>query len=163
MVKFFDSLGIDLIYLLIQFFNFFLVFLILYKFLSKPLSKIIQEREEKINKGIKLINEAEDIIKKAKKIRNKIISKTKRERIEMLNKIQEERSRLLKKIYKEVEEEKIKNLERIKQEEELMEKMIAEKMKKISFDIFYELAKKFFHHKDLDQKFIENLLRKNND
>jgi F-type H+-transporting ATPase subunit b len=163
MVKVFNSLGIDLIYLLIQTFNFLLVFLILYKFLVKPLSKIINEREEKISKGLKLLSESGEIIEKTKKLRDNIISNAEKERIEILNKANEEKKRIIEKIYEEAERERKETLERIKQEEMIMEKMIVEKMKNISFEIFYELAKKIFHQKDLDQKFIESIIRKYND
>jgi F-type H+-transporting ATPase subunit b len=163
MTKVFNSLGIDLIYLLIQTFNFLLVFLILYKFLVKPLSKIINEREEKISKGLKLLSESEEIIEKTKKLRDNIISNAEKERIEILNKANEEKKRIIEKIYEEAERERKEILERIKQEEMIMEKMIVEKMKNISFETFYELAKKIFHQKDLDQKFIESIIRKYND
>lgn len=85
-----EALGIDLKLLIAQIVNFVILFLVLSKFLYKPITKMLDDREQKICKGLKDSENAEKCLGQAKtesdKIKNdaykeadKIISESKKE------------------------------------------------------------------------------------
>jgi len=85
-----EALGIDLKLFIAQIINFVILFLVLSKFLYKPIVKMLSDREQKICKGLKDSENAEKCLGQAKadsdKIKNdaykeadKIISESKKE------------------------------------------------------------------------------------
>ncbi|MFA4995995.1 MAG: F0F1 ATP synthase subunit B [Patescibacteria group bacterium] len=67
-----EALGIDLKLLIAQIVNFVVLFLVLSKFLYKPITKMLSDREEKICKGLKDSENAEKCLGQAKENADKI-------------------------------------------------------------------------------------------
>ena len=74
---------IDWKIIIAQVINFAIVFLVLYIFALKPLKKIMEEREEKIKKGVVDANSNAELIEKTKKEYNDVINKARAEASEL--------------------------------------------------------------------------------
>ncbi len=70
-----EALGIDLKLLLAQIVNFTILFVVLSKFLYKPITKMLDDREEKICKGLNDSNEASKSLECAKEAADKVRDK----------------------------------------------------------------------------------------
>lgn len=146
-MKLFNVLGLDLKILIAQFVNFAIFFFVLYKFAYKPILKFLDERKDKIEKGLedaekagqKLLsieNQEKEIIEnataEAKKTAKEIIERAtkagedKREAIVL--KTKEELKDIVKKEKEDIEFEKNKAIKEIKNQ---TAKLIAESLKKI--------------------------------
>ena len=106
-----ESLGIDFKLILAQVFNFVVLFVILKKFLYKPLLKIFEERKTKIEEG--LLN-AEKIKKELAEIeidRQKVLSAARKEAADL---ILEQRKFAQKEKEEIIEEARVKAVEEVK-------------------------------------------------
>lgn len=74
-----EALGIDLKLLLAQIVNFTILFVVLSKFLYKPITKMLDDREKKIGKGLKDSEEAAECLGEAKSEADKIKDKAYKE------------------------------------------------------------------------------------
>lgn len=96
-----SALGIDLKLLLAQIVNFVVLFLLLRKFLYKPITKILDERKEKITQGIKDAEASAAKLAKAEKDADKISEKAYEEANAILksakNEANQEASEIIKK------------------------------------------------------------------
>jgi len=153
-----NSLGIDIKLLIFQIFNFFILFFILYKFLSKPLNSIINERKAQIEEGFKKYEEALSLIKKINKIKKKILAKAEKEKEKILFEAQEEKNLILQKALIEAQIEKDKAKSRLKKELEAEKQNFLNQVEKDSVELFFSLAKKIFNRSDLDKDYIKKIL-----
>ena len=106
-----EALGIDVKLILAQIFNFVVLFVVLKKFLYKPLLKIFTERKEKIEEG--LLN-AEKIKKELAEIevdRQKVLSLARKEAVDL---ILEQRKFAQKEKEEIIEEARVKASEEVK-------------------------------------------------
>lgn len=69
-----SNFHVDIKMLLAQFVNFGITFLILYHFVIKPLMKLVDERSEKIAKGVKHANEMESRIQALEDEREEVLT-----------------------------------------------------------------------------------------
>lgn len=104
-----NTFHIDWKIMIAQAFNFGVVFVVLYMFALKPLTKIMKERTEKIEKGIKDAKENAEVLNNTKSEYEKVIIKAKNEAHEIF---QEGK--------KEVETKKSQMIEEAKKEVALM-------------------------------------------
>jgi F-type H+-transporting ATPase subunit b len=148
-----STFHIDLKIIIAQIVNFGIVFAVLYIYAIKPLTKIMKERGEKIEKGIsdaksnaEILNNTkaqyEEALVKARKEADKIFQEGKKEaeakKVLMLEKTKEEVAMMVEGGKKNLENEKIKMVAEAKEEITTLSIKIAEKIlgKKIdgSFD-----------------------------
>ncbi len=149
-----DKLGINGKILLAQVVNFFLLMYILKRYLYQPLLDIIQKREKKIKEGLNNAQKAEQVLAEAEKNiagkikeatleADRILEKAKSEardsREKALNKAREEILNFKEETRVQLEREKAKIMDEIRQE---------------SGDLIVELAGKFLKEKisDTDRK-----------
>ncbi len=138
-----NAFHIDLKIIIAQVVNFAIVFVVLYLYAIKPLSKIMRERSEKIEKGIKdaksnaeILNntkaEYEEALTKARREADKIFQEGKKEaeakKILMLEKTKEEVAVMVEDGKKNLENEKIKMVTEAKEEITSLSVKIAEKI-----------------------------------
>lgn len=79
-----DKLGIDWRLLIAQLVNFLILILILYKFLYRPLLKILEDRKEKIEKGLRDAEQLGVELEKTKELQAEEIKKAKIEAREII-------------------------------------------------------------------------------
>lgn len=104
-----NTFHIDWKIIIAQIFNFGVVFAVLYLYALKPLNKLMKERSEKIEKGIK-----------DAKSNAEILNNTKAEYKELMAKARNEASKIFEEGKKEAEEKKILMMEKAKEEVALM-------------------------------------------
>ena len=148
-----STFHIDLKIIIAQIINFGIVFAVLYIYAIKPLTKIMKERGDKIEKGIsdaksnaEILNNTkaqyEEALAKARKEADKIFQEGKKEaeakKVLMLEKAKEEVAGMVESGKKNLENEKIKMVAEAREEITTISMKIAEKIlgKKIdgSFD-----------------------------
>ncbi len=148
-----NTFHIDFKIIIAQIFNFAIVFVVLYVYALKPLSKLMKDRSEKIERGIndaksnaEILNktkaEYEEVLAKARKEADKIFQEGKKEaeakKILMLEKTKSEVALLIENGKKSLENEKVKMVAQATEEITSLSVKIAEKIlaKKIdgSFD-----------------------------
>lgn len=158
MEKIIHSLGIDWKLLLAQTVNFFILFFVLYKFLSQPLSKIIEERKKKIEEGLAMRAEAEKLIAEVSKDRLEILKRAEEERIRIIESAKDEKEKRLKEIRDELAMIRQKELENIEIQKQTWQNEFLSRLYQSAPEILANLASKVFRDEKLDKKFIENIL-----
>ena len=138
-----NTFHIDLKIIIAQIFNFGIVFVVLYIYALKPLSKLMKERGEKIEKGIndaklnaEILNntkvEYEEVLAKARKEADKIFQEGKKEaeakKTIMLEKTKDEVAVMIESGKKNLENEKIKMVAQATEEITSLSVKIAEKI-----------------------------------
>lgn len=83
-MKLITALGLDYRILLAQFFNFAILIFVLWRFAYKPVFNILEERKQKIDKGLSDSDEAEKRLLQAEEERKSIISSAKKEANEII-------------------------------------------------------------------------------
>lgn len=144
-----NTFHIDLKTIIAQVFNFGIVFVVLYIYALKPLSKLMKERSEKIAKGIddaksntEILNntksEYEEALAKARKEADKIFQEGKKEaetkKALMLEKAKEEVAVMIENGKKNLENEKVKMVKEATEEITSLSVKIAEKILGKSID-----------------------------
>jgi F-type H+-transporting ATPase subunit b len=138
-----NTFHIDFKIILAQVFNFAIVFVVLYIYALKPLSKLMKERSEKIENGIKdaksnaeILNntkaEYEEVLAKARKEADKIFQEGKKEaeakKVSMLESAKNEVAMMIETGKKTLENEKVKMVNEAKEEITSLSVKIAEKI-----------------------------------
>ncbi|MFN3921602.1 MAG: diguanylate cyclase domain-containing protein, partial [Caldimicrobium sp.] len=120
-----------------------------YKFLVKPLNKILEERQKKIEEGYKNKEEAERLIKEVKALREEILAKTEKEKELILNSAYQQKEILINQFLEEIDklrkdfsqkfekekEEKLKKLQIIEKEREIELTYTIESLKNKLLDL----------------------------
>jgi len=148
----------------VQLINFVILVFILYKILYKPLFKNINERNERIKKGLELTEKME---KEYLEVENK--------RIEAMKKAQEDATRIINiaeskaedKSLKIIEETRNKGNEMLKDYEQILikerEKLEKEFNLKVYESVKLVLKKVLNEDKSLDEKFVASVIKRNNE
>jgi len=138
-----NTFHIDLKIIIAQLFNFGIVFFVLYVYALKPLNKLMKERGDKIEKGVKdakvnaeILNntkvEYEEVLAKARKEADKIFQEGKKEaetkKTVMLEKAKEEVALMIESGKKNLENEKMKMVAEATEEITSLSVKIAEKI-----------------------------------
>jgi len=148
--------------LIAQIINFTIVVAVLYKFVYQPLLKVMNERTEKIEKGLADAKKSQDQLEKAEKIREEKIQEAKKEARQILEKMQilaetnkkqtiekskKEAQEIIKKAKEVIETEKGKMLKEVRQEIGELTGLALEKILEEKND------------KDFDKKIIEKTIK----
>ncbi|MBP9711466.1 MAG: F0F1 ATP synthase subunit B [Candidatus Pacebacteria bacterium] len=138
-----STFHIDWKIIIAQAFNFGVVFVVLYIFALKPLSKLMNERAEKISKGIddaktnsailtKTQAEYDEVLRKAKNEANTIFQSGKKEaeakKMEMIEEAKNEVATIISNGKKTLEAEKVKMVAEAKKEVVALAMTVAEKL-----------------------------------
>jgi F-type H+-transporting ATPase subunit b len=160
MKELFSAFGIDYKILIAQILNFFLIFIVIYKFLLKPLNKVIQERQNKILEGLKIREESKKLIKRIKKLRDKILEEAYQEKEKILFEAEEIKKQKIEELMKEIANLREKMLSELNREKELLEQKFYSELNEKLPQILSQVSKKVFANKDLNEEFIKNMLSK---
>ncbi|MFA5247789.1 MAG: F0F1 ATP synthase subunit B [Patescibacteria group bacterium] len=125
-------LGLDWKVLLAQFINFAVLLFVLFKFAYKPMFKFLDDRKDKIEKGIENAARAEDRLKEITEKELEVLKKAKVEAVEILNKAQLEAEEIRKRELTKTREEIGKI---INQEKENMRQEKAEVLRDIKSEV----------------------------
>ncbi len=112
-----NTFHIDFKIIIAQIFNFGIVFVVLYIYALKPLSKLMKERSEKIAKGIDDAKKSDELFQKATEEYNKNTIKLRQISIDAQKELQ-----------KDLEQLRVKNLDRIKMDNDEWTKKRMEQM-----------------------------------
>lgn len=142
-----DSFHLDSKILIAQIINFAIVFFVIYRFALEPLKKIMDERAEKIDKGLKDAQEVEERLKQAKEEQSKIIIDARKEAEKIIEKAKIQSEENQKKSLEKAKEEinKIINEERIKIKQE--KETIFSELKKETVNLVILTCEKFLGKK----------------
>jgi F-type H+-transporting ATPase subunit b len=154
------AFGIDYKILLAQILNFFIVFFVIYKFLLRPLDKIIQERQNKIVEGFRIREESKKLIMRVKKMRNNILKKAYKEKENILLEAEEIKKQKLEELRKEISNLREKMLLELNKEKELLEQKFYSELNKKLPEILLNVSRKVFSHREFNEEFIKNMLSK---
>jgi F-type H+-transporting ATPase subunit b len=160
MKELFSAFGIDYKILIAQILNFFLIFLVIYKFLLQPLNKVIQERQNKILEGLKIREESKKLIRRIKKLRDKILEKAYQEKEKILFEAEEIKKQKLEELMKEISNLREKMLLELNKEKELLEEKFRTELNERLPEIMLQISKKVFSHRELNKEFIKKMLSK---
>jgi F-type H+-transporting ATPase subunit b len=155
-----SAFGIDYKILLAQILNFFLIFFVIYKFLLKPLGKVIQERQGKILEGLKIREESKKLIRRIKKLRDKILEKAYQEKESILLEVEKIKKQKLEELMKEISNLRGKMLLELNKEKELLEEKFHAELNEKLPEILLQISKKVFGHRELNEEFIKEMLSK---
>jgi F-type H+-transporting ATPase subunit b len=148
-MELFQALGLDLKILAAQLLNFAILFFVIYRFGFKPIMSFIEERKEKIDKGVKnaekakieleeAIRESREIILGAKKEAMAIMGGAKQagedKRKEIVEKAKEEIGQIINQEKAKMQIEKAETLKAIKKEVAELAIAAAEKILKETID-----------------------------
>jgi F-type H+-transporting ATPase subunit b len=155
-----SAFGIDYKILIAQILNFFLIFIVIYKFLLQPLNKVIQERQNKILEGLKIREESKKLIRKIKKLRDKILEKAYQEKEKILFDAEEIKKQKLEELRKEISGLREKMLIELNKEKELLEQKFYSELNEKLPEILLNISKKVFSRRELNEEFIKKMLSK---
>ena len=156
------KLGIDWKMLLSQMVNFAILFLVLYKFLYKPVLKMLTERSDRIEKSIEHAEQIEAKLLATEKEREKVLEKAKKDYEKLLTEANNEGERIKKEILEEATEKGNEIIEKSKQEakyeKDLMLKDIKSEMAVLVQESLKTVMKK--DNKEYDKDFIKEAVGK---
>jgi len=121
--------GINWKLLLIQSINFGILLLVLYKFLYKPLFNIIEKRKEKIEKGVKDAEAAEEHLQNAQKEKEAILSKAAKDAEEVYANAKKSADRIKEEMLVDADHKKEEIIQKAKEQGENEKRSIIEKSK----------------------------------
>jgi F-type H+-transporting ATPase subunit b len=153
------SFGVDWKVMFLQSVNFFILFVIIYKFLAKPLNDLIEARRKKIEEGLKLREESRLMIAKIKKLRNKILTKAQLEREEIIKSAYKQREELLRKFNEEIVNLREEFNTQFEIEKQRIKEQFYQELKKEVPYLLEKFAQKVFRRSDLNKDYIEKLTR----
>lgn len=129
-----EKLGVEPFQLLIQIFNFVVMFLVLSKLLYKPILKVLDQRRKKIEEGLQYAEKMKEEMEKNDRKREEIISESKNQARKIIEEGKKSgrlvETEIIEKAHKEAEEIIAKGrselaLERIEMEKQLRGKTIS--------------------------------------
>jgi len=161
-MEIFENLGINWRILLGQIINFLLVLYLLKRFVYRWFLNLLKERKEKIEKGIKMSEEAERRSEAVNVEREEILSRSREEGLKVLKKNEELAEKRKEEILAQTQKERElllrKSQEEGKSEIERMKKEQSEKMLNLSFALVEKILEEKIDLKK-DKEIIEKLLR----
>ena len=156
-----ENLGIDWKILLAQTINFLVILYLLKRFAYRPFLKILRERKEKIDKGIKRSEEIEKRIQAIKSQKEKILENARQNAFQILKQIEEKGRGKAEQIIKESQKEKEKILEMARKQGEMEIEKMQEIQRKGIINISLGLTEKILKMKidaEKDKQIIEEFL-----
>jgi len=161
-MEIFENLGINWKILLGQLINFLLILYLLKRFVYRWFLNLLKERKEKIEKGIKMSEEAERRSEAVNVEREEILGRSREEGLKVLKKNEELAEKRKEEILAQTQKERElllrKSQEEGKSEIERMKKEQSEKMLNLSFALVEKILEEKIDLKK-DKEIIEKLLR----
>jgi len=133
MLETLGRIGFDWPVALANLINFIIIFLVLKKFAFKPIQKIIEERQKKIDEGLENAQKAETSLMMAEEIRNKKIDEARVKSNEIIGVAQTKSNTIL----ADTQEQSLKMKEKIIADGEMV---VAETKKKIKSEVEKEMS-----------------------
>ena len=159
-----ETFHIDIKIIIAQIINFGIVFFILYYFILKPLLKVMKERSEKIQNGLKFSEQIERDMKEIQEKKEGILSEVQRKadiEFENSKKIAEERKR---KMLEDAQKEAQELIVTMRAQGEDERQSIINKSKGDILDLSFAVVAKVLgrkisekDNKELTEKFIKNI------
>lgn len=122
------------------------------------MSKIIDERRKKIEDGLKMREEAEQMIAEINKNRLEILKRAEEEKVRIIESAKIEKEARLKEIRNELELIKQRELEKIENQKNSWQNEFYSQLYQNAPEILAKLAHKVFRDEKLNKEFIENML-----
>lgn len=160
-MEIFESLGINWKILLGQIINFLLILYLLKRFALKPFLKILNERKEKIERGVEKTAEAERRIKVIEEGKEKILKESREKASLILRKSEERGKEKEEEILKRTEEEKMRILAEAKRLGQIEVNKMKGEFSKKNLELVLNLTEKILKEKvDLkkDSEIIKSFL-----
>ncbi len=134
-MEFLKDLGLDKYLLVAQIINFLILFLILKALFFKPLKKVLEERKERIAKGLEDADTARILLEKTQKEKDEIIIAARQEIHLMMENTRKAAEDIKRKIVEDSKQESEKIVSEAKKEAENEMKKMEKQIKIMSLDI----------------------------
>lgn len=165
-MEFLQKFGINWKVLIAQIINFLVLFYLLKRFVFPRFLEILAEREEKINKGLKLSEEMDKKISEIREKREKILESTREKARQLIStareKIKREKEEILAKAREEAEMEKrniILEAQRMAQNEWMLQKReYIMRFSRLSLELLQKILQERIDRKK-DKEIIERFLK----
>lgn len=153
-----EKLGIDPWGIVAQTVNFFIIFWLLKKFLYGPVTKILEQRKNKISQSLKDIEEIEKRLSKVEETVKNKLEIANRESDKIINQAKQDAQTIQKHAQKQAEIEAQKIIYKTETRLKRQEQQITEQVKKSTSELAASMLKKIFQ--DLDYQSKVNLTQK---
>lgn len=156
-----ESLAIDWKILVGQIINFAILFFLLKKVAFAPFMKLLKERREKIEDGIKKAEKAEETIQKMNVFQEELKEKNRAKTKEIIQKAEEEAQKRGNKLLGDTDQKRTEILVKAQKEAEEIIVKEKEKSRKEIFDKVFAVTEKVLEEKidkEKDKKIIEKYL-----
>ena len=156
------SLGINLKLFSAQLINFAILLIVLWRFVYKPLLKIMNDRSEKIEQGLKNAEEAKSLRKQATSEHAKVLAAAQQEVRGILQQAQEEAQRVQEQSLTETRTEIDKQLEGARQRMEVERQNMMKEMKKDIVHLVVQASEQVLGEridKEVDEAYIQRVVK----
>lgn len=157
-----QALGLDLRILIAQFFNFSLLVFVLWRFAYKPIFKILEERREKIEKGLDDARQAEIRLEDSNNESKEIIAASRREASKFMEEAQKKAELRYQEIVNSAESDIAKKTESEFKKIEAKREALASEVKKELAGLVSLSLEKFLQenmNSEKDQALIEKIVK----
>lgn len=157
-----QALGLDLRILIAQFFNFSLLVFVLWRFAYKPIFKILEERREKIEKGLDDAHQAEIRLEDSNNESKEIIAASRREASKFMEEAQKKAELRYQEIVNSAESDIAKKTESEFKKIEAKREALASEVKKELAGLVSLSLEKFLQenmNSEKDQALIEKIVK----
>ncbi len=157
-----QALGLDLRILIAQFFNFSLLVFVLWRFAYKPIFKILEERREKIEKGLDDARQAEIRLEDSNNESKEIIAVSRREASKFMEEAQKKAELRYQEIVNSAESDIAKKTESEFKKIEAKREALASEVKKELAGLVSLSLEKFLQenmNSEKDQALIEKIVK----
>ncbi|MBP7134233.1 F0F1 ATP synthase subunit B [Patescibacteria group bacterium] len=156
------SLGLNVELFVAQLLNFSILLLVLWRFAYKPLLKIMDERTEKIEAGLKNAEEAKVLRKRASSEHAHVLAEARGEVQEILEKAREEARAVHERSMAETHTEIEKQIESARERFELERQTMMKSMKKDVVHLVVQVSEQVIGehiNEDIDEAYIQRVIK----
>lgn len=156
------SLGLNVELFVAQLLNFSILLLVLWRFAYKPLLKIMDERTEKIEAGLKNAEEAKALRKRASSEHAHVLAEARGEVQEILEKAREEARAVHERSMAETHTEIEKQIESARERFELERQTMMKSMKKDVVHLVVQVSEQVIGehiNEDIDEAYIQRVIK----
>lgn len=153
---------LDLKALIAQAINFGIIFFLLYRFIFKPITKVMEEREDKIEQSLKNAEEIEKRLNLSEEESKKIIAKAKKDSVDIINDARQTAEENSKIMIEKTKEELASLAERERKNIQLEKEKMLKELKTEVGDLVVLATEKIIKEKvntDKDQEIIDSVLK----
>lgn len=158
----FSKIGFDFRIFLFNLFNFIIIGLLIYKFVFKKISSIIEERNKVINEGIERYKKSDEILQIAKIDAEKIILESKLEAKKIIDSATENAKKISEEIINDAKAKSASIIEKSKLQAEKIQEEYMQKLRESLSEIVIK-ASKIVIERDLciSKQEVEKILKEN--